>query len=109
MPSSSSSQASAQQRIAAAAQEASPSLARVGHWMAAHPIQTLSCSADEIASLTGTSVAAINRFSVAAGFEGFPHLKSQLGRELESVVDPVRKLDGARSGATGRAAKTGQA
>jgi DNA-binding MurR/RpiR family transcriptional regulator len=108
MPSSSSSPASAQQRIAAAAQEASPSLARVGHWMAAHPIQTLSCSADEIASLTGTSVAAINRFSVAAGFEGFAHLKSLLGRELESVVDPVRKLDGARSGATGRAPKAGK-
>lgn len=57
-----------------------------------HPIRTLSHSADEIASLTGTSVAAINRFSRAAGFEGFAHLKTVLGEELQSTVAPLRKL-----------------
>jgi len=36
-------------------------------------------SAEEIAALTGTSVAAINRFSRVAGFEGFSHLKTVLG------------------------------
>lgn len=86
----------AQQRIESAAAEATPSLSRVGHWMAAHLIQTLSCSAEEIAELTGTSVAAINRFSRAAGFDGFSHLKTSLGRELESVVAPVHKLSKAK-------------
>src|SRR5262245_16487425 len=60
--------------------------------MSTHPIRTLSHSAEEIAELTGTSVAAINRFSRAAGFDGFGHLKSVLGQELQSAVDPVRKL-----------------
>ena len=89
---------SIQQRITSAVSDASPSLARVGHWMSAHPIQTLSCSAEEVASLTGTSVAAVNRFSRAAGFDGFAHLKASLGKELESVVDPVRKVGGATRG-----------
>lgn len=84
---------SAQSRVESAVAQASPSLSRVGQWMAAHPIQTLSHSAEEIAELTGTSVAAVNRFSRAAGFDGFGHLKSVLGQELQSAVEPVRKLD----------------
>jgi DNA-binding MurR/RpiR family transcriptional regulator len=60
--------------------------------MSSHPIRTLSHSAEEIAALTGTSVAAINRFSRAAGFEGFAHLKMVLGDELQSTVEPLRKL-----------------
>lgn len=82
----------AQDRIDSAVEEASPSLSRVGRWMSTHPIRTLSHSADEIASLTGTSVAAINRFARAAGFESFTHLKSVLGEELQSTVEPLRKL-----------------
>lgn len=88
-----------QQRIAQATTDASPSLARVGHWMSAHPIQTLAASAEEIAEATGTSVAAIHRFAVSAGFEGFTHLKSALGRELASVVAPMRKIGGVRAAA----------
>ena len=84
-------------RIRSSASKASPSLARVGQWIAAHPIQALSRSAEEIAELTGTSVAAINRFSRVAGFDGFGHLKAVLGEELQSAVDPVRKL---RAGST---------
>ena len=42
----------AQDRIEAAAADASPSLSRVGRWMSTHPIRTLSHSADEIASLS---------------------------------------------------------
>jgi DNA-binding MurR/RpiR family transcriptional regulator len=84
--------ASAQSRIESAAADASPSLARVGQWISSHPIQALSHSAEEIAELTGTSVAAINRFARAAGFGGFGHMKSVLGEELQSAVEPVRKL-----------------
>jgi DNA-binding MurR/RpiR family transcriptional regulator len=65
--------------------------------MSTHPIRTLSHSAEEIASLTGTSVAAINRFARAAGFEGFTHLKTQLGEELQSSVEPLRKLGSAKA------------
>src|SRR5215813_6995462 len=83
---------SAQGRIESAVEDASPSLSRVGRWMSSHPIRTLSHSAEEIAALTGTSVAAINRFSRAAGFEGFAHLKTVLGEELQSTVEPLRKL-----------------
>ena len=61
--------------------------------MSNHPIRTLSHSAEEIASLTGTSIAAINRFARAAGFDGFTHLKSVLGEELQSTIEPLRKLE----------------
>lgn len=88
---------SAQNRIEAATAGASATLARVGHWMTAHPIQTLSISAEEIAERTGTSVSAVNRFSRAAGFEGFSDLKAVLGHELQSITDPLHKLG--RSGA----------
>lgn len=84
-----------------AAADASPSLARVGQWMAAHPIQTLSHSAEEIADLTGTSVAAVNRFSRAAGFQGFADLKAAWGQQLQTVMEPVREL-GAQSGSKPR-------
>ena len=82
----------AQDRIECAVAETSPSLSRVGRWMSTHPIRTLSHSAEEIAALTGTSVAAINRFARAAGFEGFTDLKTVLGDELQSAVAPLRKL-----------------
>ncbi len=91
----------AQDRIRAAAADVSPSLARVGHWMSAHLISTLSRSADEIAQLTGTSVAAVNRFARAAGFEGFTALKSALGDELQSMVAPIQKLGKAAGRARG--------
>lgn len=94
----------AQNRIQSALTDASPSLSRVGQWISAHPIQALSHSAEGIAALTGTSVAAINRFSRLAGFDGFGHLKSALGEELQSAVDPVRKL--IDNGARHRAAAT---
>ena len=82
----------AQDRIESTVTETSPSLSRVGRWMSTHPIRTLSHSAEEIAALTGTSVAAINRFARAAGFEGFSDLKTVLGEELQSAVEPLRKL-----------------
>jgi DNA-binding MurR/RpiR family transcriptional regulator len=96
----------AQDRIESAVEDASPSLSRVGRWMSAHPIRTLSHSAEEIASLTGTSVAAINRFARAAGFDGFTHLKTVLGDELQSTVQPLRKLRGARTADRGRKGRT---
>jgi DNA-binding MurR/RpiR family transcriptional regulator len=80
------------EQLQTAASDTSPSLMRVGQWMTANPIQTLSQSAEEIANLTGTSVAAINRFSRIAGFKGFADLKAQLGVELQSAQEPVQKL-----------------
>src|SRR5262245_40621989 len=87
----------AQDRIEAAVADVSPSLSRVGRWMSSHPIRALSHSAEGIASLTGTSVAAVNRFARAAGCEGFTHLKTVLGEELHSTVEPLRKLGRARA------------
>ncbi len=87
----------AQDRIEYAVADTSPSLSRVGRWMSTHPIRTLSHSAEEIASVTGTSVAAINRFARAAGFDGFTHLKTVLGDELQSTVEPLRKLGSAKA------------
>jgi DNA-binding MurR/RpiR family transcriptional regulator len=65
---------------------------QVGQWIVERPVETLSTSAEEIASRTGASVAAINRFSKAAGFDGFADLKVQLGRELQSAMEPIAKL-----------------
>src|SRR5215472_13407465 len=95
----------AQDRIESAVADASPSLSRVGRWMSTHPIRTLSHSAEEIAGLTGTSVAAINRFARAAGFEGFTHLKAVLGEELHSTVEPLRKLGRAKASTRSRMPK----
>jgi DNA-binding MurR/RpiR family transcriptional regulator len=94
------------ERVEQTAATTTPSLGRVGRWMAAHPIQTLSHSADEIASQTGTSVAAVNRFSRAAGFRSFSDLKSAWGAELQSVMDPVRKLVAGRSSKNASRAET---
>lgn len=80
------------EQLQIAATESSPSLMRVGQWMTTNPIQTLSQSAEEIAVLTGTSVAAINRFSRVAGFKGFADLKAQLGVELQSAQERIQKL-----------------
>lgn len=85
---------SARDRIHAVADEASPSLAKVGRWISAHPIQALSRSAGQLARQVGSSVTAVHRFARAAGFEGFAHLKAVLGEELRTVADSVRKLDG---------------
>jgi DNA-binding MurR/RpiR family transcriptional regulator len=79
-------------RVRAAASNVSPSLMRVGQWIVERPVETLSMSAEEIVSRTGASVAAINRFSKAAGFDGFADLKVQLGRELQSAMEPIAKL-----------------
>ena len=79
-------------RVRSAAASASPSLMQVGQWMVERPVQTLSMSAEEIANRAGASVAAINRFSRAAGFDGFADLKVQLGRELQSAMEPIDKL-----------------
>lgn len=87
---------SALERIQLAASSTTPSLVPVGLWMTAHPIQTLSQSAEEIAALTVTSVAAVNRFSKAAGFKGFGELKAHLGVEMQSAMEPVLKLGRAR-------------
>jgi DNA-binding MurR/RpiR family transcriptional regulator len=54
-------------------------------------------------------VAAINRFARAAGFEGFAHLKSLLGEELQSNLAPLRKLGRAGSSARSLKAKTAAA
>ncbi|MEP9374685.1 MurR/RpiR family transcriptional regulator [Mesorhizobium sp. KR1-2] len=79
------------ERLGSVASDTSPSLMRVGQWISANPIQTLSQSAEEIALLTGTSVAAINRFSRAAGYKGFADLKAQLGVELQSALESAEK------------------
>ena len=98
----------AQDRIESAVQETSPSLARAGRWMSMHPIRTLSHSAEEIAALTGTSVAAVNRFARAAGFEGFTHLKAALGEELQSTTDSLRKLGRAKNRPKAREPRIGE-
>ncbi len=81
------------QRIEAAAINVTPALASIGHWITASPIQTLSLSAAELAVEAGASLAAVNRFSQAAGFQGFADLKSALGIELQSATAPLRKLE----------------
>jgi DNA-binding MurR/RpiR family transcriptional regulator len=97
----------AQDRIEAAVADVPPSLSRVGQWMSTHPIRTLSHSAEAIASLTGTSVAAVNRFARAAGFDGFTHLKTVLGEELHATVEPLRKLGRARARSRSPGAEAG--
>jgi DNA-binding MurR/RpiR family transcriptional regulator len=93
-------------RISQAALGTTPALEKVGFWVAAHPLRVISMSADEVGQHSGASLAAVNRFARAAGFEGFAHLKAALAEELHETAEPIRKLmpssetSGARGGAT---------
>lgn len=80
------------QRISQSALDNSPVLAKVGLWMASHPLRAIALSAEEVAQQSGASLAAVNRFARSAGFEGFAHLKSELADELQDAAEPIRKL-----------------
>ena len=79
-------------RISQAALGSSPALERVGLWIAAHPLRAISLSADEVGQQSGASLAAVNRFSRSAGFDGFGHLKAALAEELQEAAQPIQKL-----------------
>jgi len=92
------------QKIGAAAIASSQALAAVGHWIVAHPLRTIAISAEELAAQAGASLAAVNRFSKNAGFDGFADLKTALSEELHDASEPINKL---RTAATADPSSTG--
>ncbi len=80
------------QELLRASVDGSPAVARVGRWMAAHPVLAVTLSAEEVANACGGSLAAVNRFAKHAGYEGFADLRLHLGRQLQQALEPVNKL-----------------
>ncbi|MBD9582893.1 MurR/RpiR family transcriptional regulator [Delftia sp. DLF01] len=98
------------QELLRASVDGSPAVARVGRWMAAHPVLAVTLSAEEVANACGGSLAAVNRFAKHAGYEGFADLRLHLGRQLQQALEPVNKLrvahgpEAATAGAVGEQA-----
>ena len=97
------------QELLRASVDGSPAVARVGRWMAAHPVLAVTLSAEEVANACGGSLAAVNRFAKHAGYEGFADLRLHLGRQLQQALEPVNKLRAAhgQEGAAGAVGTVG--
>src|SRR2546425_12452826 len=80
------------QELLRASVDGSPAVARVGRWMAAHPVLAVTLSAEEVANACGGFPAAVNRFAKHAGYEGFADFRLHLGRPLQQGPEPVNKL-----------------
>lgn len=96
------------QELLRASVDGSPAVARVGRWMAAHPVLAVTLSAEEVANACGGSLAAVNRFAKHAGYEGFADLRLHLGRQLQQALEPVNKLRAAHGPEAATAGAVGE-
>src|SRR5256885_11114173 len=80
------------QELLRASVDGSPAVARVGRWMAAHPVLAVTLSAEEVANACGGSLAAVHRFAQHARYEGFSHFRLHLGPPLQQAPGPVNQL-----------------
>ncbi|GAB1584400.1 MurR/RpiR family transcriptional regulator [Phyllobacterium phragmitis] len=78
------------QRIAHAA--LSPSHRQIADYVLDHPLRVAAMPIDELASVTGVSVATANRFARALGFEGYAQFRAALVLGFEAALAPVEKL-----------------
>src|SRR5260370_39210112 len=80
------------QELLRASVDGSPAVARVGRWMAAHPVLAVTLSAEEVANACGGSLAALNRFAKHARYESFADFRLPPGRPLQQALEPLNKL-----------------
>ncbi|MHC1550518.1 MurR/RpiR family transcriptional regulator [Phyllobacterium sp. K27] len=78
------------QRIARAA--LSPSHRQIADYVLDHPLRVAAMPIDELASVTGVSVATANRFARALDFDGYAEFRSTLVLGFETALAPVEKL-----------------
>ncbi len=80
------------QRIA----ETLPTLTRAHRKIAdhvlVHPLKVATQPIDELATALEVSVATVNRFARALGFDGYPPFRAALVRDFENALAPVDKL-----------------
>src|SRR5256885_13145411 len=80
------------QELLRASVDGSPAVARVGRWMAAHPVLAVTLSAEEVANACGGSPAAVNRFAKHAGYESFSDLRLHRSEEHTSEIQSPCKI-----------------
>lgn len=80
-----------------------PALAKVGAWALAYPFRTATLKIGELAAAAEVSVASVNRYATALGYEGYPEFRDDLLRAFESTFAPVEKLRAAVSRDTSNA------
>lgn len=57
-----------------------------------NPLRIPALGIEEIAAQTGVSAATLSRFARAAGFDGYPAMRSAAADSLQSMLQPVEKL-----------------
>jgi DNA-binding MurR/RpiR family transcriptional regulator len=80
------SEMSVAQRVAVADDELRASEKQVATWIALHPVETASMSADRLADAVGVSDASVVRAARALGYAGFSDLKNALHRDLSVAL-----------------------
>lgn len=64
----------------------------IADFLLRNPIQIAAWSIEELALKIGVSTASLSRFARAAGFAGYPELRSALAQTLQDSLHPVEKL-----------------
>src|SRR5258705_2180316 len=80
------------QELLRASVDGSPAVARVGRWMAAHPVLAVTLSAEEVANACGGFLAAVNRLAQHARYESFAEFRLHLGRQLQQGPETLHQL-----------------
>lgn len=80
------------QRIAQALPTLTRAHRKIADHVLVHPLKVATQPIDELAVALDISVATVNRFSRALGFDGYPQFRAALVRDFENTLAPVDKL-----------------
>lgn len=80
------------QRIAQALATLTRAHRKIADHVLVHPLKVATQPIDELAAALDISVATVNRFSRALGFDGYPQFRAALVRDFENTLAPVDKL-----------------
>jgi DNA-binding MurR/RpiR family transcriptional regulator len=78
----------------------------IAEYLLRNPLRIPAIGIEELASRTGVSAATLSRFARAAGYDGYPGLRSAAADSLQGMLQPVEKL---RSSIQSSAGKSGGA
>ena len=81
------------ERIHYASATASEALKPVARWLASHSLDAATLTIEEVAEVSGGSVASVNRFAKHAGYRGFSEMKAHLAAVVRQALQPVEKLE----------------
>ncbi len=82
------------QRIANALPTLTRAHRKIADYVQTHPLQVATLPIDELATTLDISIATVNRFARAIGFQGYPQFRAALVLGFENTLAPVEKLRG---------------